>query len=138
MVHIERKSKLFTIIIYLLYILAGLAMGSAIVQIMNLGFKSLTFYFYSLVCTSILLYLLGMYLRSLKLKWLKLHIEIIEFILAFRDFEETHLCGFVKGSSEWLGALSPFQETCRNHGATWEHLLQSEIDDYMEISASRY
>jgi hypothetical protein len=128
--YVQKKTRALTIIIYLAHILSGVAIGLAID---NIGFHSLSSQFYELLVVGILLYAFGKYLRSLKIKYLELHLEAIDFIIAFREFEERNLFGLVKGSNDWFDALVPFQETCKMHSDTWAYLLQEEIENCRRI-----
>lgn len=126
---LQKKSKSLTVVIYFIYILSGLAFGIAV---NNLITHSLSVQFYISGISAILLYLLGRYLWNLRVKMLKQHLEVIDYILAYRNFEENNLNNMVKGSTEWLEALKPFQEMCTKHSYTWVILLQTEMDNYKQ------
>lgn len=63
-------------------------------------------------------------------KWTtKQKLEVIEFILAYREFKEKRLQGIEEGSDEWRQRLKEFEETAKKQGKVWEYLLEKEIEE---------
>lgn len=131
-----REMKMYRIYRFattVIYIFSGTSFGIYLSEVVNQGtliINNNRIYF--LLSLATILLIVANIARKKVVKSLQMRIEIINFILAYREFEEERLSNFTKGSQEWLEVLEEFAIVCKNHGARWEALLQNEIDQALE------
>jgi hypothetical protein len=125
-----RKDRIFKTVSGLLFVLSGFLFGLGLQQIVFQGFqKGFTIHFYLFVMGATLMCIIAYLLRNSRIKNINMQLEVIDFLLAYREYEEQNLVGLVKGSNEWLNRLEPFYGVCKKHGHAWEFLFQTVIED---------
>ncbi|MFD1676282.1 hypothetical protein [Alicyclobacillus fodiniaquatilis] len=69
---------------------------------------------------AIISYIAIVVFSRLHLRQLALRIDVIDFILAFREYEELHLSGIPKGSPAWFDAIQEFERRLENKPVNWK------------------